>query len=185
MILLITGLVLFLGIHSVGLVPGLRKGFASAIGEGGYKLVYTLLSVIGLALIIFGKIQAHPTPNLYYPEAWTRHLALFAIPVSLILLVSAYSPSHIRAFVRHPMLLAVVVWSGTHLLANGESAAVYLFGGFFVWSVLSLLAAWLKGGGKPAPKGWGGDVTAIVIGALASAVFARFHPLLFGVDVIG
>lgn len=184
MALLITGLVMFLGIHSVRIF-GLRGAFSDAIGPGGYKLLYTVVSVIGLALIIFGKWQAHPTPNLYYPEEWTRTLALFAIPVSLILLVSAYTPSHIRKFVRHPMLLAVFIWAGTHLLANGEQAAVILFAGFFVWSGLSLASAYIRGGQPDAPKGWGGDVTAIVLGALVSALFARFHPLLFGVDIIG
>ncbi|MEE2567160.1 NnrU family protein [Hyphobacterium marinum] len=185
MVMLITGLALFLGMHSVSLIPGLRALFARAIGEGGYKLIYTVLSVVGLALIIFGKIQAHPTPNLYYPEEWTRTLALFAIPLSLILLAAAYTPSHIRKVLRHPMLLAVFIWSGTHLMANGEQASVVLFASFFAWSGLSLIAAYIRGGGKPAPKGWGGDVTAIVAGALVSAIFARLHPILFGVDIIG
>tara|TARA_R110002072_G_scaffold28369_1_gene91223 strand:+ start:528 stop:1082 length:555 start_codon:yes stop_codon:yes gene_type:complete len=184
MALLITGLVMFLGIHSVRIL-GLRGVFADAIGPGGYKLLYTVLSVIGLALIIFGKVQAHPTPYLYYPEEWTRHLALLAVPLGLILLVAASTPSHIRKFLRHPMLMGVAVWSGAHLLANGEQAAVILFGSFFVWSVIAMVSAFLRGGQPDAPKGWGGDVTAIVLGALVSALLVRFHPLLFGVDIIG
>ena len=185
MTLLIVGLALFLGIHSVRMVPGLRPLFVSAIGAGGYKLLYTLLSVIGLALIIYGKIQAHPTEILWYPPEWSRTLAFVAIPLGLVLIIAAQTPSHIRKFLRHPMLIGVILWSGAHLAANGEKAAIVLFGSFFVWSVLATLSAFMRGGHPDAPKGWGGDVTALVIGALLAAAFARFHSHLFGVGVIG
>lgn len=177
---------MFLGIHSVRLVPGARAALVSGFGEGGFKVLYTLISLIGFGLIIFGKIQAHPSETLYYPPEWGRTLALVAVPVALILIVAAYTPSHIRRFVQHPMLLAVALWSGAHLAANGERAAVYLFGAFFVWSLATMIAAFIRGDHPPKPpQGWGGDVVAIVIGALVAAILARFHVYLFGVGIIG
>lgn len=185
MVWLIAGLVLFLGIHSAGIVPGIRAGLVKGFGPGGYKVLYSLISITGFALIIYGAINAHPSETLWDPPAWTRSLALVAVPVSLILLISTYTPGHIRHAVRHPMMLGVFVWSGAHLIANGELASVVLFGSFFAWSVLSLSVAFAKGGAPSTPPGWGGDVTAVIVGALISAALARFHLYLFGVAVIG
>lgn len=186
MILLISGLILFMGIHSVRLIPGGRNAMISGFGAGGYKVLYSLVSLIGLGLIIFGKIQAHPSETVWLAPEWGRLAALVVVPVSLILIVAAYTPSHIRRFVQHPMLLAVLLWSGAHLVANGELSAVLLFGAFFAWSLVSLLAAFIRGDHPPnPPKGWGGDVVAIIIGILIATLLARFHLYLFGVGVIG
>lgn len=186
MIFLIIGLVLFLGIHSVRLVPGGRNAMISGFGPGGFKVLYSLISIVGLGLIIFGKIQAHPSDMLWEAPEWGRLAALIAVPVSLILIVAANTPSHIRRFVQHPMLIGVLLWSGSHLAANSERAAVYMFGAFFAWSLVTLIAAFIRGDHAPVPpKGWGGDVVAIVIGALVAVLLARFHLYLFGVGIVG
>jgi len=186
MIFLIIGLVMFLGIHSIRLIPGGRDAMISGFGPGGFKVLYSLISVVGLGLIIFGKIQAHPSDLLWVAPEWGRTVALFAVPVALVLLISANTPSHIRRFVQHPMLIGVLLWSGAHLAANSERAAVYLFGAFFVWALLTLIAAFIRGDHAPKPpKGWGGDVVAIVIGVLAAVLLVRFHLYLFGVGIIG
>lgn len=182
---LIAGLILFLGIHSARAIPGLRAAMVSGFGAGGYKLLYSLISIVGFGLIIWGAINAHPSPTLWDPPAWTRTLALVAVPVSLILLVSTYTPGHIRHTVRHPMMLAVFIWSGAHLLANGELANIILFGSFFAWSIIVLVPAFVRGGAPSTPPGWGGDVTALIVGGLIAAALARFHLFLFGVAVIG
>ncbi len=186
MILLITGLVLFMGIHSIRLIPGGRNAMISGFGAGGYKVLYSLVSLIGLAFIIFGKIQAHPSGTVWLVPEWGRLAALIAVPVALVLIVAAYTPSHIRRFVQHPMLLGVLLWSAAHLAANGELSAVLMFGAFFIWSLISILAAFIRGDHPPKPPtGWGGDVVAIIIGILIATLLARFHLYLFGVGIIG
>ncbi|WP_417468309.1 NnrU family protein [Maricaulis sp.] len=185
MLILIAGLVLFLGVHSLQVVPGLRTGLKGALGEGPYKLIYTAVSLIGFALLIYGKIIAHPPTTIWAPPEWTRHLAFMIVPLSLILLVSAYAPGHIRRIVRHPMLAGVALWSGAHLLANGELSAMLLFGGFFVWSTITFISACLRETPPPVVKGWGGDLTAIVLGALLALIIINVHMYLFGVAIIG
>jgi uncharacterized membrane protein len=185
MILLGVGLVLFLGVHALRLVPGLRDWLQTALGETPYKLAYTAVSLIGFALIIWGKILAHPTPQVWAAPEWGRTLALFAVPLGIILITSAYAPGHIRRWVRHPMLAGVVVWSGAHLLANGEASAVLLFGSFLAWSLVMFIAACLRETPAPIVKGWGGDLTAIVLGLIVALIILKYHMYLFGVAVIG
>lgn len=183
--LLVAGLILFLGVHSVRFFPGLRETLARPLGEGGYKIVYSLVSAAGLALIVYGKYIAHPSTAVWDPPEWGRHLALVAVPAAFVLLVAAYAPSHIRATVRHPMLAGIALWSGAHLLANGESAAMTLFGAFFIWSLIALWSALRR---EPKPRGttgWGGDITAVIIGLGAALLILRYHMFLFGVAVVG
>jgi uncharacterized membrane protein len=185
MLTLIAGLVLFLGVHSLQVVPGVRTGLRNTLGETPYKLIYTAVSLTGFALLIYGKIIAHPPVAIWAPPEWTRHLAFLIVPLALIMLVSAYAPGHIRRIVRHPMLAGVALWSGAHLLANGELSAMLLFGGFFIWSSITFVSACLRETPPPVVKGWGGDLTAIVLGALLALIIMNVHMYLFGVAIIG
>ncbi|HCY54506.1 MAG TPA: hypothetical protein DF715_02900 [Oceanicaulis sp.] len=180
---LIVGLVLFLGIHSVRLV-GLRGPMIAAMGHGAYSIVYSLVSAIGLALIVYGHILAHPSMAVWAPPEWTRTLALVLVPVSIILIVSAYVPGHIRSGVRHPMTLGVLVWAVAHLLANGEIASVILFGSFAVWALLTVIGAYARGGSFATEGKWSADAVAIIIGLVAAGLLAWFHMQLFGVAVV-
>lgn len=185
MLILVAGLILFLGVHSMQVVPGLRTRLKAGLGETPYKLIYTALSLLGLALLIYGKIIAHPSITIWSPPEWSRHVAFLAVPLSLILLVSAYAPGHIRRIVRHPMLAGVALWSGAHFLANGELSAMLLFGGFFIWSSVTFVSACFRETPPPVVKGWGGDLTAIVLGALLALIIINVHMYLFGVAIIG
>jgi len=185
MLLLTVGLVLFLGVHCLRLVPGLRDTLQARLGATPYKLTYTVISLIGFGLIIYGKIIAHPTPSIWTTPGWGHQAALIAVPLGIILLTSAYAPGHIRRWVRHPMLAGVVVWSGAHLLANAEASAVLLFGSFFVWSLVTFVAACFRETPPPVVKGWGGDLTAIVLGLIAALIILNLHGYLFGIAVIG
>lgn len=181
---LILGLALLLGVHFSRLI-GVRAVAVRVIGEPLWAVFYSVISAIGLALVIYGHILAHPSDNIWNPPEWTRMLALIATPIALVLLAAAYVPCHLRAFSRHPMTLGVFLWSGAHLLANGEIASIILFGAFFVWSAVLLVEGYARGGSFAHSGSWLGDALVIVVGLGASAAAAIFHMQLFGVAVIG
>lgn len=191
---LIVGLVLFLGVHSVSIVaPGARDRWAGALGDNGWKGLYSVLSLAGLVLIVMGYGAAREAPViLYTPPAGLRHLAaLLMLPV-FILLLAAYLPGRIQRAARHPMLAAVKFWALAHLLANGSLADVLLFGGFLAWAVADRIsvkrraAAGLRVGPPLKLSGPDRDLWAVIGGLLVYGVFAGWaHGALFGVRPFG
>ena len=144
MLVLIAGLVLFLGVHSVRIVTETgRERWMSRLGEQRYKGVYSIVSLIGLIVLAYGYgIARQSAVAVYDPPAGLRHLALALVPIAFVLAAAAYAPpGHIKAAVRHPMVLGVALWAFAHLLANGTDADLVLFGAFFVWAVLDYVAA--------------------------------------------
>ena len=193
MTLLILGLALFLGVHSVRIVAeGWRGRTLARVGEGPWKGGYSLLSLAGLALVVWGWGLARQQPvQLWVPPVWTRHLAGLLMLAAFILLVAAYVPRNaIRARLRHPMVLGVKTWALAHLLANGSLAAVLLFGSFLLWAVLDFRAARQRDRavGAVPPLATSGAATGltVVVGALAWGVFAFWgHAWLIGVRPFG
>jgi uncharacterized membrane protein len=181
---LVTGLIVFIGIHSLRML-GLRGAFARMLGETGFFIVYSIVSAVGLALIVYGHILAHPSATVWNPPVWTRSFALVAVPISLVLVVAAYLPTHIRSLIRHPMTLGIFLWAVAHFLANGERASLILFGALGAWSLLTLVTAYARGGQFEDSGNWGADLVAIVLGLGAAAALAWFHMQLFGVAVVG
>jgi uncharacterized membrane protein len=197
MLLLILGLVLFLGTHAFSMVRSRRAAIVDRVGEGRYKLGYTALSLLGLVLIGVGFHDYRLTGYIpvWDPPIWTRHLALTLVLLAFICLAAAYLPGHIRAKAKHPMLLAVKIWATAHLLANGDLGSMLLFGGFLAWAVAARISAKRRalapgavvaqhGGAVAAPQGWRNDILAVVIGTAAWFVFARYlHYPVIGVPV--
>lgn len=191
---LIVGLVLFLGVHSVSIVspPG-RDALARRMGEGGYKGMYTLVSLVGLALIVWGYGLARQAPVLLYtPPTGLRHLALLLMLPVFVLLFAAYLPGRIQRTAKHPMLLAVKCWALAHLLANGTLADVLLFGGFLAWAVADRIsvqrraAAGLLRSPPALPGGMANDAIALVGGLGVYGLFLFWaHAWLFGVRPLG
>ena len=134
MALLIVGLVIFLGVHSVAIVaPGWRDAQRARLGEGAWKGGFALASVVGLALIVYGYGVARQNPVVVFtPPVWTRHLAALLLLPVFPLLLSTYLPGRIKSMAKHPTLLATKLWALAHLIANGNLADVLLFGGFLV-----------------------------------------------------
>ena len=128
MLLLILGLVIFFAVHIVPTVPDLKQGLVQRFGEGAFKVAFSIVSLAGLALIVFGyhKLQINPGKNvvLWDPPTWTRHLAMLLMLPALILLVASQIPSRIRTAAKHPMLAAIKIWALAHLLANGDLASL-------------------------------------------------------------
>ena len=189
MTLLVFGLVIFLGVHSVRIFgESGRERSIARLGEQPWKGVYSLLSLAGFVLIVWGFAEARWTaPMIWAPPVWTRHIALSLMLFSMILL-GAYGlkRSHIAVAVHHPMLWAVVVWSAAHLIANGSAADVVLFGAFLAWSLLDLQSNYARDRAKgivyPAPS-WGATIGAIAVGAVLWIVLlAGLHRWLFGVS---
>jgi uncharacterized membrane protein len=186
--LLIVGLVLFLGVHSVAIVsPTLRARTIRRSGEGAWKGMYALLSLIGFVLICYGFGLARQAPViLYSPPTWLRHVALILMVPVFPLLAAAYLPGRIKTAAKHPMLAAVKFWALAHLLANGTLADVVLFGGFLAWAVVDRIS--LKRRSTPQtlraarPGPWN-DVVAVVLGlAIYALLIGWAHARLFGVS---
>jgi uncharacterized membrane protein len=187
MTLLILGLVLFFGIHSVAMLsPTTRSRAIHRLGEPAWKGLYALVSLAGFVLICYGFGSARQTPViLYSPPIWLRHLALLVMLPVFPLLIAAYLPGRIKAAAKHPMLAAVKLWAFAHLLANGSLADVLLFGGFLSWAVADRIS--VKRRSTPqvlrtAPPGPWNDVIAIVLGlAIYALLIGWAHLRLFGV----
>ena len=192
MALLILGLLLFLGVHSVRIVADDWRGRRVAhLGLKPWKGVVTIVSLIGFGLIVWGYGQARQTPViLYSPPLWTRHLAALLMLLSFILLTAAYvSGTRIKRAVGHPMVAGVKTWAFAHLLANGSLADVVLFGSFLVWSIADYVSARRRdrAAGVVYPAGpVAQDIKAVVIGIVAWVVFAFWlHGWLIGVRPFG
>jgi uncharacterized membrane protein len=186
--LLIAGLVLFLGVHSVVIVaPSFRTRTIQRMGEGAWKGLYALISLAGFVLICYGFGLARQAPVvLYSPPTWLRHLALLVMLPVFPLLIAAYLPGRIKTAAKHPMLAAVKFWAFAHLLANGSLADVLLFGGFLAWAVVDRIS--VKRRATPqvlrtAPPGPWNDAIAVVLGLAVYALLIGWaHVRLFGVS---
>jgi uncharacterized membrane protein len=192
MLLMVVGLLIFFLIHLVPTSPDLRRGLVERFGENAYKLVFSLVSLVGFALIIYGYGKLHLTPGknpvLWTPPHGLRHLTMLLMWPAFILLVAAYVPSRIRTAMKHPMLVAVKLWALSHLLIRGDLASIVLFGSFLAWAVydrISVKRRFAMGplGGREG--GLGGDIAVVVIGtALYAAMLLWGHPRLIGVPLV-
>ena len=192
MVMLLLGLVLFLGVHSTRIVAnGWRSDMIGRFGEMPWKAAYAALSIAGFVLIVWGFGLARQQPvQLWMPPRGMRHLASLLTLIAFVLLAATYVPRNaIKARLHHPMVLSVKVWALAHLLSNGNLAHVILFGTFLVWAALSFRAARARdrvaGTVYPAGTAAGTGMT-VVVGVAAWALFAFWaHGALIGVRPIG
>lgn len=192
MLLLILGLGLFLGIHSLGYFsPALRNAGVARFGSTGWKSLYALLSLTGFLLILYGYAAARAeTTMIYAPPVWTRHLASLLTLPAFVLLVATYVPgTWLKARFGHPMLLATKLWALAHLLANGMLHDLLLFGSFLAWAVAGYIISRRRdrlSGLRVVHAGWPRDAVAVVIGVILWAGFAmHLHAHLIGVAPFG
>jgi uncharacterized membrane protein len=195
---LVLGLVLFLGVHCLSIVsPDGRDRLVQKLGEGAFKGLYSLVSLVGLVLIIWGYGLAREAPvMLYAMPAGFRHLAaLLMLPV-FVLLFAAYLPGRIQRAAKHPMLLAVKLWALSHLLAQsvtgGTLADVLLFGGFLAWAVADRISLKRRAAAGPLrpvpalPASKANDYIALVGGIAVYLVFVMgLHTAWIGVRPFG
>lgn len=183
---LILGIIIFFGAHLFSAFRSRAPGrdLKAKLGYGPYMGLYSLVSAVGLGLMIWGFGAARPAPILYTPPTGLAHLNLALMLPAMILLAAAYLPTgRIKKAVKHPMLAAVKIWALGHLLANGELNSVLLFGSFLAYGVIDRIAVKKRGDigpGPDAPVSAVGDIGAIVIGAGAYvAILLWLHPILF------
>lgn len=189
---LVLGLLLFLGVHSVRIVAEpWRSRTIERLGEGAWKGGYSVLSALGLVLIVWGYGLARQDPvALWAPMTWARHLGGLLTLVAFVLLAAAYVPGNgIKAKLHHPMVLGVKVWALAHLLANHTLADLLLFGGFLLWAVLDFRAARQRdaaAGTAYRPGTMAGTLATVVAGIAAWAFFAFWaHAAWFGIRPFG
>lgn len=189
MTLLLTGLLIFFGIHSVSIVNRpWRNHLAQSLGEAQWKGLYSLIAIAGFACMVYGYGIARGTPSmLYTPPNWLRHATLLLMLPVFPLLLAAYLPGRVKSFARHPMLAATACWALAHLLANGGLHAVLLFGSFLLWAVVDRVTVTYRTEPVAAPVAGSAlnDVIA-VLGGLALYVLMMVwgHAKLIGVPVL-
>ena len=193
MTILILGLIVFIGAHSCTMAREQRARAIARLGEGPYKGLYSLISLIGLVLIVwgYGSYRAGGYLQVWNPPVWTRHLAIPLVWFSFVAFAAAYLPGRIRGALKHPMLAGLKIWALAHLLANGDLGSMLLFGALLAWAVAARISTKRRdevrdhGGPAAAPAGWRNDILAVAIGtALYLAFLLWLHPVLIGVPAL-
>jgi uncharacterized membrane protein len=185
MTVLIGGVVLWSLLHLIPVVGrGARQNAVDRLGEGGYKGLFSVAMLAAVALIIFGWRGALPS-SLYIPSLEMRWAGIGLTAVGFVLMAAANHPTRIGRIVRHPQLTGVLFWAVGHLLANGDSRSLVLFGGFAIWCVLTILlinrrdGAWVK----PEPPSWAVEIIGVLIGLAVFGLFVFIHPWIAGVPL--
>jgi uncharacterized membrane protein len=191
LLVMILGLVLFLGVHTLTTQRELRAQAVTSMGEGGYKIGYALVSLLGLVLIIWGYAHYRATGwiDVWYPPTAFKHITVALMLPAVILVVASYIRGRIYTALKHPMLAGVKLWAAAHLLANGDLGSIILFGSFLGWAVFDRVSLKHRAdtGAPPIPVGGvGNDLIAVAVGVVAYLALAFvFHPVVIGVPVVG
>ncbi len=185
MLLMIVGLALFAGIHLIpSLAPGLKTSWRDRMGEGGYKGTFSLLLLAGLVCIVLGWRSTIPS-GLYAPPAALHGVALGALYIAFLLMVTSSRNSRLLQWIRHPQLTGVTVWALAHLSLNGDNRSVLLFSTLGIWALVEMIlinrreGAWVKAEVPPLST----DLINLVIALVVVAVVLFLHPWFAGVPV--
>jgi len=188
---MILGLVLFFGVHTLTTQREVRARVIAFSGGGGYKIGYSLVSALGLVLIVWGFAHYRATGmwEIWTPPTALKHLAVALMLPAVILVVASYIRGRIYTRLKHPMLTGIKLWAAAHLLANGDLGSIILFGSFLGWAVFDRISLKHRtdSGAPPIPVGGpGNDLIAVAVGIVAYlALGFAFHPVAIGVPVFG
>jgi uncharacterized membrane protein len=191
MTILILGLILFLGIHSIRIFADpWRTIQTEKMGEQKWKGFCSLLALIGFILIIYGYGQSSPSYTIWSPPLWTWHITAALTLIAFILLAAAQVPKNgIKAKVKDPMVLGVKTWALAHLISNGSLAGMILFGSFLVWAILDFKSCRRRRSNSlsvPADRSLMMTIATYAIGITAWFIFAIYiHQILFGISPFG
>src|SRR5258706_3636255 len=191
LLVMVLGLVLFLGIHTLPAQRELRARLIASVGEGGYKASYALASLLGLVLIVWGFAHYRATGwiDVWHPPKAFKHVTEALMLPAVILVVAAYIRGRIYTTVKHPMLTGIKLWAAAHLLANGDLGSIILFGSFLGWAVYDRISLKHRAdaGAPPIPVGGPtNDLIAVAVGVGGYLALAfAFHSAVIGVPVFG
>ena len=179
MILLAIGVTLFVLVHLVPSVIPLRSALRDRLGEGAYRGAYSLLALTGLILMIYGKAYTDYLP-IWNPPQWTRYLTWVVMIPALFLIVAANVPGNIKRFTPHPMMWAVLIWSATHLAANGDLASIILFAPLGIFAVIHIITANSRGATTQTDVlPFAADMKILGMSLVSYAILAVAHPYFF------
>jgi uncharacterized membrane protein len=181
---LVLGLVCFLGVHVFPTLTAARANLTGVCGENKYKGLFTAISAVGLILIVIGYARAPTQPRLFAPYPGAIAVAPFAMIVSFILLVASHMKTHIRAWIKHPMLAGVGIWSLVHLLGNGQARSTLLFGAFLAYIIVDLLSVSQRKTAKTFQPVIKHDLIAVAAGSLLAIAVMAVHGPLMGTKVV-
>ena len=186
MTLLLTGVLIFTLAHlTLALTPGLKAGVTHKLGAKAWKGIFTTVVLVALLFIVLGW-RSTPVEYAYVPPFGLRHLTMLLMLVAFILFGAAKGVTDIQRFVRHPMLTAVIVWGIAHLLSNGETRSLVLFGGIGVWALLQILLLNRRDGEwvKPDPAPMTRTLRNIIISIIVFLVVFMLHKYFTGVSLM-
>jgi len=181
------GVIVWSVVHAMpSLAPGIRAALIQRMGENGYKIAFAATIIVSIVLMVIGW-QSAVADIVYEPPAWGRHLAMLLMLITFLLFAFSHGKSNMRRFIRHPQLTAVVVWAIAHLLANGDSRSVVLFGVIGLWALVEMVLLNRRDAppAPPEPRPWSAELKPVVIGVVIYVVIVLLHPYLFGVSPMG
>jgi len=185
--LLVLGLAVFMASHVFTTFRPSRAAMVGRMGESGYKIAYSLVSLTGLVLIGYGYAlyRASGWVDVWHPPAWTRHVTVALVWPAIICVAAAYSPGRIKTALKHPMLVGIKLWALAHLISNGDLGSIILFGSFLAYAVFDRISLKRRtdAGGPPIPVGGvRNDAVAVVAGTIIYLLLGwLFHPYVIGV----
>ena len=191
--ILILGLIVFLGTHVFVTARTVRERAITRLGKF-YWAAFGLVSATGLVLIIygFGLYRRTGWIDVWSPPSFLRHVTVGLMLISVILVLAAYLPGHIKTWTKHPMLAGIKIWAFAHLLSNGDLGSILLFGSFIAWAVYARIAVKRRERAegvkrvKAARDGWINDGLAVGLGIfIFLALGYTIHPVMIGVPVFG
>ena len=189
MALLIVGLILFLGAHTFSTFRAARDKWIATLGASPYRGLHALVSLTGFALIIWGfsRYRADGLIMVWFPPHWTSHVSILIMAFAWISLVTANpAPSRLRGWIQHPQLVAVMLWSIAHLIANGDLGGIVLFASFGLWAIYDRVQVERRGAPKPPRLDHFtlADALQAVGGLVLWAAMIVLHPYILGPTVL-
>lgn len=188
--ILVLGLLIFHANHLFVTMRDARAGAIARVGLPVYRVLFSVISTLGLVLIVWGFVEYRATGwiDVWEPPAFMRHITVGLMLIAAVLLTAYFIPSHIKAWTKYPALAAIKIWAFAHLLSNGDLGSILLFGSFLAWAVYARINAKRRTDQvlPVAPKSWTNDIIVVAVAILIYlALGYAFHPLVIGVPVFG